>query len=126
MPHQFSASFYHRNMKWLQLTKVTISVYLLSEELMFYRLGMPYCCVSHNVTHKRVMMCLNDKCITLCQNPHNLHFYICLAKTLNDGDLYFKSSVSFGSLQPVCCVRNVDNELVSQAKARRFYSLLII
>jgi len=95
-------------------------MYFFSEELMFYHLGMPYCCVSHNITHKRVMMCLDDKCITLCQTPHNLNFCVFLAKPPNDGDLYFKSSISFSSLQPVCSVRNVDHELVSQAKPRSF------
>lgn len=125
MPHQFSASFYHRNVKWLQLTKIAISMYLFGEKLMFYHLGMLYRCVSHNITHKKIMMCLNDKCITL-PAPHNLNFCICLAKPLNDGYLYFKSSVIFSSFQPVCSMTNIDHKLISQANKRMFYSPLII
>lgn len=120
-------SFSPGNTKWLHLTKAAITVNLFSEELTIYHLGMLCCCVSHNITHRRIMVCLNGKCITLCQTPQNLNFYSYLGKkTLNDGDVYFKSSASFNSLHPVHSVRSADHELVSQEKAILFYGLLII
>lgn len=76
-------------------------------------------CITH-IPHRRVMMCLNDKCITLHRTSCDLNFCIYLAKPLNGLEF------SVRSLQPDCCMGNVDHKLVSQVKARMFYSLLII
>lgn len=121
MQHEFSSSFCHRKYEVIAVYPGGNKCVLAQRRAHVLLFRHVILCVTHHPQEGYDVL----KCITLCQTPYDFNFYICVAKPLNDGDLYFKSSVSFSSLQLVCCVRSVDHELVSQAKERMFYSLLI-
>lgn len=110
-------------MKWLQLTKVTVRVYFLSEELMFHQLGMPYCSVLSSVLHRRVVMCLNSKCIALCSW---LEFLYLFGKPLYYHDLCYEPPVSFCQFSAAVLLHEKCTSQTCQARARMLNSLLNI